>query len=474
MARLFSSNRSIAVHLLHRITTLAPIALAAIVHFVPCFTVSGAENAKPPNIVIILADDLGYGEIVSKGPQPIPTPRVASIARNGVCFTNGYVTCPVCSPTRAGLLTGRYQQRFGHEFNPGPAQEASDVFGLPLTEITLADRLKSVGYATGIVGKWHEGFKPNYRPLRRGFDEFFGFLGGAHSYVDSGADKNNRILRGDESIHEKEYLTDALGREAVAFIDRHKQQPFFLYLAFNAVHAPLQTPEKYLNRFPQIENEKRRTFAAMLSAMDDNIGSVLDKLHREDLDEQTLVFFISDNGGPTPQTTSRNDPLHGFKAQVWEGGIRVPYLVQWKGHLPAGKIYEHPVSSLDIVPTAVAAAGGSLAGEHPLDGVDLVPYLSGANDARPHEKLYWRFGPQWAIRKGDLKLVKPPQAPAQLFDLVQDIGEQHDLSAQQPALVEELAKDYQQWNSELMAPRWKRQPAAGAAGQARRARQRKP
>jgi arylsulfatase A-like enzyme len=235
----------------------------------------------------------------------------------------------------------------------------------------------------------------------------------------------------------------------------------------------LQTPDKYLERFAKIENEKRRTFAAMLSALDDNVGAVLDKLQQDKLDDNTLIFFISDNGGPTRQTTSRNNPLHGFKAQTWEGGIRVPYMVQWKGHLPAGKIYDNPVSSLDIVPTALAATGVAAGSEHPLDGVDLVPYLTGANSARPHESLYWRFGQQWAIRKGDLKLVKAVQEPVQLFDLSADVGEQHDLSENKPELVAELTKDYQQWNAQLSAPRWKKGQPAGAA-QARRARQRKP
>jgi arylsulfatase A-like enzyme len=417
---------------------------------------------RKPNIVVIVADDLGYAEVVCRGAQPIPTPRIHSIRDAGVCFTNGYVTCPVCSPTRAGLLSGRYQQRFGPEFNPGPPAQASRDFGLPLSEITLADRLKQLGYSTGIVGKWHLGFKDAYRPTRRGFDEFFGFLAGAHSYVDSGADRNNSIYRDNRRIEEPAYLTHAFGREAVSFIDRHKQQPFFLYLAFNSVHAPLQAPAKYLDRFADIKDEKRRTFAAMLSAMDDNIGAVLDKLQQEKLDEQTLIFFISDNGGPTPQTTSGNTPLHGFKAQAWEGGIRVPFMVQWKGHLPAGKVYDQPVASLDIVPTAVTAAGGSLAGNHPSDGVDLVPYLTGRNSKPPHDALYWRFGAQWAVRKGDFKLLHPPQSEVQLFNLAEDIGEQHNLAGEKPQLVKELETAWKEWDSQLMAPRWKTQRAGAA------------
>jgi arylsulfatase A-like enzyme len=449
--------------------TLATLLILTTLGAVLSVATDAKAAARKPNIIVIVADDLGYGEITCDGKQPIPTPRTASIAQGGVCFSSAYVTCPVCSPTRAGLLTGRYQQRFGHEFNPGPAQQADEKFGLPLSEITLADRLKKLGYATGMVGKWHLGYRRPFHPLRRGFDEFFGFLGGAHSYVDSGADAGNKILRGEKAVDEPDYLTDAFGREAVAYIDRHKQEPFFLYLTFNAVHAPLQTPDKYLSRFADIKDEKRRTFAAMLSAMDDNIGKVLDKLKQEKLEDDTLIFFIADNGGPTAQTTSRNDPLHGFKAQVWEGGIRVPSAIQWKGHIPAGKKYDAAVSSLDIVPTALAAAGGSPGSEHPLDGVDLVPYVSGANDKSPHDKLYWRFGPQWAIRSGDFKLLQPPQGSMQLFDLAQDIGEKRDLTAEKPDVVKQLKADYEQWNAQLESPRWQPQRANPAA-QANRAR----
>jgi arylsulfatase A-like enzyme len=417
-----------------------------------------------PNIIVIVADDLGAAEIPCQGKQDIPTPRIRSIAEAGVCFASGYVTCPVCSPTRAGLITGRYQQRFGHEFNPGPASQADEQFGLPLDQVTLADRLKKLGYATGMVGKWHLGYRPEFRPLQRGFDEYFGFLGGAHSYVDSQIDPNNQIYRGNEPVKEEAYLTDAFGREAVAFVDRHKSEPFFLYLTFNAVHAPLQAPDKYTSRFAEITDERRRTFAAMLSAMDDNVGILLDKLAEEKLIDNTLVFFIGDNGGPTPRTSSRNDPLRGFKAQVWEGGIRVPYMVQWKAKLPAGTVYNMPVVSLDIVPTAVAAAGGSIEASS-VDGVNLVPYLTGQNAGRPHETLYWRFGPQWAIRKGDLKLSKPPQSDVQLFDLAQDVGETRNLAAEKPQLVAELQKDYDAWDAQLKKPAWdgRQRRAAGKA-----------
>lgn len=412
-----------------------------------------AQPARKPNIVVIVADDLGYAEIGVNGCKDIPTPNIDSIARNGVRFTNGYVSCPVCSPTRAGLMTGRYQQRFGHEFNPGPAEQASDNFGLALTEVTLADRLKSLGYATGIVGKWHLGFKAEYLPTRRGFDEFFGFLGGAHPYLNSRDRAGNPIMRGTEAVEEKEYLTDAFAREAVGFIDRRKGAPFLLYLPFNAVHNPLQAAGKYLARFASVEDEKRRTYSAMMSAMDDAIGRVLGRLREHRLEENTLIFFVSDNGGPTPQTSSKNTPLRGFKGQVYEGGIRVPMLIQWKGRVPAGAVYDKPVIALDIHPTVVTAAGGKPAPN--LDGVDLVPFVSSRNQGAPHEALYWRFGLPGAIRKGDWKLVKTGEGTPELYNLAQDIGETNNVASTRQEKLKELQAAWEAWNTQLMTPRWR-------------------
>jgi arylsulfatase A-like enzyme len=431
--------------------------MLALTAMVACPAILRADEApRRPNIVLIVADDLGYGELGCQGrTKEIPTPNIDSLAKNGTRFTSGYVSCPVCSPTRAGLMTGRYQQRFGHEFNPGGAEGAAENFGLPLTEATLPQRLKAAGYATGMVGKWHLGNRPEYLPLRRGFDEFFGFLGGAHSYVDARADGRNPILRGTEPVDEKLYLTDAFAREAVAFVDRHKAEPFFLYLAFNAVHNPLQAPQKYQDRFPSIEDPKRRTFAAMLSAQDDAVGAVLSRLREAGLEGNTLIFYISDNGGPTPQTTSKNDPLGGRKGQVFEGGIRVPFLVQWKGHLPAGKVDDRPVIALDIHPTALAAAGAPAPAGAKLDGVDLLPFLSGRSEGAPHDSLFWRFGAQSAVRQGDWKLVKQTGDPARLYDLSKDIGESRDLAAEEPSVVKALEGALAAWDAQLEQPRWK-------------------
>ncbi|MGB9620624.1 MAG: sulfatase-like hydrolase/transferase, partial [Armatimonadota bacterium] len=366
--------------------------------------------------------DLGYADLGVQGCKDVPTPNIDSIGTNGVRFTNGYVSCPVCSPTRAGLQTGRYQQRFGHEFNPGP--NVVGDFGLPLSEVTIGERLKKAGYATGFVGKWHLGTKPEMQPVKRGYDEFFGFLSGGRSYFFSEPlPYNSAILRGTQPVTEDTYLTDAFGREAAAFIRKHSDQPFFLMLCFNAVHTPLEVTDRYINRFKNITDTKRRKMAAMLSAMDDAVGVALNALRSTGVYDNTLIFFISDNGGPTASNASRNDPLSGFKGQVLEGGIRVPFLVQWKRRIPAGRIYHHPVIALDIHPTCLAAAGvgAPRSGAKALDGVDLLPYLEGRKSDAPHEWLFWRYGPQSAVRRGRWKLVRM-EGKTQLFDLEADIA----------------------------------------------------
>ena len=418
---------------------------------------------RKPNVVLIVADDLGYADLGVHGCKDIPTPHIDALANAGVRCTNGYVSGPYCSPTRAGLLTGRYQQRFGHEFNPG-----GGAAGLPPGETTLADRLKAAGYATGLVGKWHLGSGPQFHPQKRGFDEFFGFLGGAHSYF-RGKGKGEQILRGTTEVEEKEYLTDAFGREAVAFIDRHKAKPFFLYLAFNAVHTPMHATDAGLKKFDGIQPPMRRTYAAMLSAMDDAIGKLMDKVRAENLEQDTLVFFVSDNGGPTMQGTtinaSDNGWLRGSKRTTLEGGIRVPYFIAWKGRLPGGRTYDQPVIQLDIPATALAAAGVEVKPEWKFDGTNLLRFLSVGLPAkpRPHETLFWRFGAQMAVRQGDWKLVKydpvadggkGQPAEAKLYNLAEDIGESNDLAGKNPEKVKELQAAWDEWNKGNVAPLW--------------------
>jgi arylsulfatase A-like enzyme len=417
-------------------------------------------TAGKTNILLIVGDDMGYADVGFHGCKDIPTPNLDSLAASGVRFTNGYVSGPYCSPTRAGLLTGRYQTRFGHEFNPaGPTQ------GMPITEKTLADQLKSAGYVTGLVGKWHLGSAPGMQPQQRGFDEFFGFLGGAHDYF-----KPAGIQRGTTPVNELDYTTDAFGREAVSFIDRHQKAPWFLYLAFNAVHTPMQATDANLAKFSHIADQQRRTYAAMMFAMDEAIGKVRQKLVDTGLDKNTLVFFISDNGGPTMRGVtvngSRNAPLRGSKRTTLEGGIRVPFLVSWPGTLKAG-VFEQPAIQLDLNATALAAAGVVAPAEWKLDGVNLLPFLTGEKQGQPHDALYWRFGRQTAIRFGDYKLVRydanvdnstgnrrQDVTPAKLYQLREDLGESKDLAAAMPEKVAELQAKWAAWNAANVRPLW--------------------
>ncbi len=403
--------------------------------------------APRPNIIVIVSDDQGYADVGVHGCKDVPTPNLDTLAAEGVRCSSGYVSCPVCSPTRAGLITGRYQQRFQHEYNPGP----TGTQGLTLKETALPELLRRAGYATGMVGKWHLGTLPEHHPLKRGFQEFYGFLGGAHPYLNLSARDQRPILRGTTPVDEKEYLTDAFGREAVAFIQRHAKEPFFLYLTFNAVHAPVQAPESYTSRVQGIAETRRRTYAAMLTALDANVGKVLAALAAEKLEERTLVFFNSDNGGPLTNG-SRNTPLRGTKGTVWEGGVRVPFFARWKGVLPAGKVYAQPVSTLDIVPTAVAAGGAALEAGTKYDGVDLLPYLKGENAGVPHAALFWRFGPeQKAVRAGRYKLARVRGQTA-LFDLDADMAETKDLAAEKPDKVKELGALLEAWEKEVGPP----------------------
>ena len=431
-----------------------PFALA----FLACAAVFAAAPRKP-NILLIVGDDMGYADVGFHGCRDIPTPHLDALAASGVRFTNGYVSGPYCSPTRAGLLTGRYQQRFGHEFNGG-----GPGGGLPVAETTLANRLKNAGYATALVGKWHLGARDEQHPQSRGFDEFFGFLGGAHSYFD-----RTGMLRGRKQIDELDYATDAFGREAVSFIERHKAQPWFLYLAFNAVHTPMHATDDRLKKFAHIQDQQRRTYAAMMAAMDDAIGKVRQKVKDAGLEQDTLVCFISDNGGPTmPGVTingARNEPLRGSKRTTLEGGIRVPFVVSWAGRIKPGGVFAQPAIQLDLTYTALTAAGVAVKPDWKLDGVDLLPFVTGAKAGAPHDVLYWRFGDQMAIRMGDYKLVrydmnfetrsgkKEPVSAAKLYNLASDLGESKDLMQTMPEKAKELQATWDAWNATLPKPR---------------------
>lgn len=467
---------------------------------------SGAVRAADkPNIIWIVADDLGYGELASYGGKDVPTPNIDSLGRNGVRFTNGYMTAPFCAAARAALVTGRYQTRFGFEYNPIGAANADPNIGLPLGETTIADVLRDVGYVTGLVGKWHLGGDPKFNPQRRGFDEFFGFLHEGHYYVpppwenhvtwlrrgtlpDGGKgrwtspdgrtiwsthlgfepdyDSDNPIVRRSQPVDEQANLTDAFGREAEDFIRRHKAQPFFLYLAYNAVHSPMQAADAYLKKFAHIPDIHRRIFAAMLAHLDDSVGRVLTRIRTEGLQERTLIVFMSDNGGPTRELTSSNLPLRGEKGALLEGGIRVPMLLQWKGRVPAGVVESRMVSALDLFPTAVAAAGAKPAAN--LDGVDLVPHLQKPGATPIRATHYWRVGPQAAFRAGDWKIYRGRNEKTwQLYNLANDIAEERNLAATQPAKLAELQAAFTELDRAMIPPLWGPTNRRAGAGKAK-------
>ncbi|MCF8321598.1 MAG: sulfatase-like hydrolase/transferase [Flavobacterium sp.] len=425
-----------------------------------------SQNAQKPNIIVIIADDLGYADVGFNGCKDIPTPNIDRIASNGVKFTNGYVTFSVCGPSRAGLLTGRYPQRFGYERNPQYRPQDPNM-GLPKTESTLAETLKKVGYTSGIVGKWHQGADISNHPLNRGFDEFFGHLGGGHAYFpelltikDSYSVENNEgesyktwILRNHEPIQTKKYLTDEFSDEAVQFVERHQKQPFFLYLAYNAPHSPLQATQEYLDRFPNITDKKRKTYAAMVSAVDDGVGKLLDQLEKLHLDKNTLVYFLSDNGGPEKDNSSDNGVLREGKSSIYEGGYRVPFAMQWKGTVSPG-VYENPVSSLDIFATITELSKAPIAKEKPLDGVNLIPFLTAKKKSLPHETIFLRKFDEkaYAVRYKDFKLVLDKTNIPELYNLKDDSGEQNDIAKQNPATLKKIEKIRIKWDSQLIEP----------------------
>lgn len=493
-----------------------------------CCASPAFAQARKPNIIVILADDLGYGDTAAYGSRIAKTPNIDALAASGIRFTDGYVTNPVCAPSRAGLMTGRYQQRFGYEFNPMWRDRTG---GMSLHEITLAQIMKSAGYATGAVGKWHLGQPAGYYPTNRGFDYFFGMAGGGSDYIidpqpgdeyigPGGMDivvpaaglsampqgrrlkavlerirDQHPITRDGKVVRVDDYLTDAFTTQAVEFIDRNRGRPFFLYFAQHAPHVPLQAPKRYIDRFRGVKDPGKRVYAAMVSALDDSVGAVIATLKRDGIYGDTLVIFLSDNGcAGYNHGACSNAPLSGYKRWLAEGGIRIPYIVSWPDHLPAGRLDHRQVSSLDILPTAAALAHAKLPADRVYDGVDLIPFLDGRNGGIPNPKLYWRDGVDFAMRDADMKLwicaVAPRQAtpaPRQtargagagptpsrrkrnlvvpaigpagrhvmLYDLADDIGESHDMAATHPSEVAHLEGEIAGWDQTLVKPQWPR------------------
>ena len=427
---------------------------------------AAAGKRRRPNIVVILSDDQGYADVSfnRRHPKEVHTPHTDALAREAVVCTQGYTTGHVCSPTRAGLMTGRHQQRFG-VYTGGEGGS-----GVPLDEVFFPRHLKPAGYVCGALGKWHLGLTPQYNAVRRGFDEFYGFMGrGAHDYFDLNI-PDHPIYRGLKPIKDKGYLTDRITEEAVSFIRRHEAKPFFLYVAYNAVHAPPQAPADEIRR--QTGDEVRDTLMAMIRHLDDGVGRIVGELKRRGLFEDTLLIYLTDNGGAKAMHAN-NAPLRGYKQQDYEGGIRVPFVVSWPKRLPGGTTCDVPVLSIDILPTALAAAGLPMPAKKPLDGKDMLPALKG-QVRKLHDHLFWSSGGwegKWAVRSGTWKLVGQ-KGRVELFDLAADVGETTDLARSRPEKVAELRKLHDAWLDRMAEPlgggpkRWS--PAAEAEAAARR------
>ena len=425
----------------------------------------GTSDNKPPNVIVIISDDQGYADVGFHGSNEIFTPNIDRIAKNGVVFSEGYVSYAVCSPSRAGLITGRYQNRFGYSRNILLAPNDS-LMGLPLSEQTLPDVLNNVDYKTKAIGKWHLGAHKSLVPEKRGFDEFFGFLIGGHRYFPEDLTLNDltearrqmdgyitKIYDNGKRINTKKYLTEELSDNAVKFIEDNSDNPFFLYLSYNAPHTPLQATTKDLERNKHIDIEKRQTYAAMVSSMDDGIGLILDKLEQKNIFENTIVFFFSDNGGVEWYNFSDNGPLRGIKGDFFEGGIRVPFTMQWPNKIKPGTIYDKPIIALDIFATVASAAKAEKYIKNEIDGVNLIPYLSGKKPGSPHEYLYWKNPDKDidVIRDDRYKYLRIKN-DEYIFDLKNDISEESNIIDLSKPIYDRLKSQFKLWEKDMIDP----------------------
>ena len=466
---------------------------------------------RPPNVVVILADDLSPYEVSAYGVDHISTPHIDQIGHEGVIFRECYATAPTCAPARAGLMTGRVQNRYGFEtqimefyptnmieylsgkyfVNTGefimkakpdfPAEWQVHKQGVPPTEINLAEALKTLSYTNGIVGKWHLGVSKNHVPLKRGFDYQYGFYGASSLYTaerhwshvvnhehqtfsgqyqwNTGRYGEAAILEMGKEIREEQYITFAFRDKAINFIEKNKDNPFFLFCTFSAPHVPFQAPVDYYCMYEHVDDDNKRVYYAMISAMDDAVGAIHQKLKDEGLEENTIIYFLSDNGGASYTNATDNGPLKGGKLNQFEGGIRVPFMMKWPKMIPAGTVFEHPVSTTDIFVTSLVNAGGKLPGDRKYDGVDLLPYITGGNKGKPHEHLFWRADHIWAVRDGNFKLILSARDGwAELYDLENDISETYNLKDQMPDLYEKLYDKHKEWQQVNLPekPMWPR------------------
>lgn len=430
-----------------------PVVVATLLSF------ATAILADKPNIVVIYSDDAGYADFgfqpnVAQDMQKL-TPFIDSIARNGVRCSNAYMAGCVCSPSRAALMTGRYQSRFGFDNNlPAGTQN-----GLSLDETFGSKRLQQLGYTTALIGKWHLGYPPEFHPNNRGWDWFYGCLQGSRSYYPIKDPSPHRVLLDDSApTPEEGYVTDRLGDAACRFIAKHQDDPFYLFVSFTSPHGPLQPKKTDLDRVAHINNDKRKKYAGLVVSLDDNVGKILRALAKHQLDKKTFVIFTNDNGGQT-STGANNRPLRGRKGDLYEGGIRVPWAMRWPGKVKPGSVIEEPVIAIDLLPTFIAVAGGKVDSDWNLDGVNLFPLLTGEKKSLDPRILYWRKGGSmgtYAIRESKWKMVvdKSSGNKPELFDLSEDVSESKDLASNRPEVIKRLSAKLDEWSKGLTEPIW--------------------
>jgi arylsulfatase A-like enzyme len=467
------------------------------------------SGERSPNILLIVVDDLGKSEVSCYGSTTVKTPHIDQFAKEGIQFTDCYVTAPVSAPSRASLLTGRYNERYGFETQPMenypsnlpnywlgkymvgkgefvldekprfPPEWQIQKQGLLPTEINLAEFLKMRNYSTACIGKWHLGFSKDHIPNKRGFDYQYGFYGAFSLYSEkrkdpdmvnfiqdsfsakhqwkTGRKETSAIRRNDKIIKEKRYLTDAIKEEAISYMAIHKNEPFFLYVAFNAVHVPFQAPRDYYEMYDSVSDKNKRVYYAMVSALDDAIGEMMEKLKSLGLENNTIIYLVSDNGGAAYTKATDNKPYKGGKLTMFEGGVNVPFMMKWKGKLPEGMIYENPVSSMDIFMTSIKLAECELPDDRVYDGTDLMPFLKSGKTGAPHESFYWKADQIHAMRKGDWKYLQSIRDGwIELYNLREDRYEHIDLHNVRPEELKKLQEIFDRWNKEQLPPLWPR------------------
>lgn len=408
------------------------------------------EATSTPNIIVILLDDAGYVDFGFMGSEDLETPHIDALAKDGVVFTDAHVSSTVCAPSRAGLITGQYQQRFGFEAN-GTGDTTTGGIGLAKGVTTIADVFKQNNYATAAIGKWHLGAKAHNHPNQRGFENFFGFLGGGRSYFPMKNPSHELMLQHNgKKIEFEGYLTDVLGDYAIQYVEENHNQPFFMYLSYNAVHTPMEAKQEDLEKY---KDHPRRELAAMTWALDQNIGKLRSKLASLNILDNTLIFFLSDNGG-AHNNQSTTGPLKGWKGNEFEGGHRVPFVVSWPKEIEKGSSFNGLTSSLDIFKTAIAAAEIEVDSDVILDGVNLIPFLKGKEKGNPHETLNWRKLDESAARMGTYKLVSLKNHGEVMYNLSIDLGETTDLSEMESSNFDSIVKIHDNWSREMLDPLW--------------------